>query len=558
MKTLKYISVIMVLLTVMSCRTLEEYNISPNQVPVGDAQPYDLMDELICNGALNVQQRFYDTIAELMQYTCVTSSSNEVCHRYYFAPSYVNNMWNNFAKWAANADHMIVLARDKKQPNYEAIGLTLRALWMDMLSCTFGRVPFSEAFKLRELDQNKPKFDSEADIYAQLITDLEYANTIYNTGITLPNVVKDKLYQGDVSKWRKFTNSLCMRLLMRLSNRSTEMEVIWGESVAAKLKKILDNPGEYPIFDSIYDNACVYFSGESPFQNNWGGYVESTLSGHRGAENFIDLLNGKVDPRKWIWFQPWSSSIQWMGVRSGMPGDETQAAGYPVMDFEMFLSYKLPVSFMNYDEVLFIEAEARYRTDNDDWKAISGNESQVRSAYNRAIEASCDFWRYIYNQYLGLKGRFNTNSSYNYRNFAAVEDTTITFTDGTLKGTDMTYYAVISDAAVQEFINNSVPFDMKTGLECILNQKYVANFRVGLESWNDYRRTGFPRLTIGTGTLNNGVLPRRLIYPTTTKTTNPDNYQLMLNELAATYYDGKDDMLTPVWWSEAGLSMEIR
>ena len=91
-----------------------------------------------------------------------------------------------------------------------------------------------------------------------------------------------------------------------------------------------------------------------------------------------------------------------------------------------------------------------------------------------------------------------------------------------------------------------------------MNQKYVANFRIMTEAWNDYRRTGYPKLTIGTGTQNNGVLPLRLEYPTTTKTTNPDSYADVVETLRNTYYDGADNMLTPVWWSEAGLAKEIR
>ena len=46
MKTLKYISIVLVLLTFSQCRTLEEYNVSPNQVELGLAHPADMMDEI--------------------------------------------------------------------------------------------------------------------------------------------------------------------------------------------------------------------------------------------------------------------------------------------------------------------------------------------------------------------------------------------------------------------------------------------------------------------------------------------------------------------------------
>ena len=418
MKTLKYLSVLLVILTFSQCRTLEEYNVSPNQIEVGTVQPCDMMDELICNGALNYQQRFYDTFAELMQYTCAGGSTSNVIHRYYIAPSYVANCWNNPARWAANADHMYQLAVKIEDENYQAVALTLRAFWMDQLTAIFGYVPFSEAFLLRDQNINKPKFDSPKDIYAQLIKDLDYANSLYKTSMNLSNTGKDKLYNGDTKKWQKFTNSLMLRILMRLSNRSTDMEILLGESVAQYIKKIIDNPTKYPIMTSYEDNAIVYFSGESPHQNSWGGYQQSTLSGHRGAEFFIGLMNGKNDPRKWIWFIPWSQSIAWMGVQSGMPGDDTATAGYPIMNYEIFISYKLPVSFMNYDEVCFILAEAYLRNDDDHWAAIAGGEARVTEWYNKGVRASIEFWRDLYVNYFGQNGR-NINSA--YRNFAAVE-----------------------------------------------------------------------------------------------------------------------------------------
>ena len=238
MKALKYLSVLLVLL-LCQCRTLEEFNQSPNQIEVGRVEPCDMMDEIICNGALNYQQRFYDTFAELMQYTCAGGSTANVIHRYYIAPSYVINCWNNPAKWAVNADHMYQLAVQSESENYQAVALTLRALWMDQLTATFGYVPFSEAFQLRDQNINKPKFDAPKDIYAQLIKDLDLANSLYDTSMQLSNAAKDKLFQGDTKKWQKFTNSLQLRILMRLSNRSTDMEIVLGESVAQWIKKIM-------------------------------------------------------------------------------------------------------------------------------------------------------------------------------------------------------------------------------------------------------------------------------------------------------------------------------
>ncbi|MGN0092531.1 MAG: SusD/RagB family nutrient-binding outer membrane lipoprotein, partial [Alistipes sp.] len=203
MKAIKYIITASVLLAAFSCRTLEEYNESPNQIPVGEVPPSALMDELICSGAINCQQRFYDTYAELMQYTCITSSSNEVISRYYIAPSYIENCWNNFARWSANADHMYDVAVKAEMKNYQAVALTLRAMYIDMLAPTFGPIPFTEAFQIRN-GNNKPVFDNEKTIYTQLILDLEKANELYKESSNLEDTSKDKLYYGDIKKWQKF------------------------------------------------------------------------------------------------------------------------------------------------------------------------------------------------------------------------------------------------------------------------------------------------------------------------------------------------------------------
>ncbi len=41
-----------------------------------------------------------------------------------------------------------------------------------------------------------------------MIADLERANSLYNTSAVLPKKEKDAMFQGDILKWKKFTNSL--------------------------------------------------------------------------------------------------------------------------------------------------------------------------------------------------------------------------------------------------------------------------------------------------------------------------------------------------------------
>ena len=205
---------------------------------------------------------------------------------------------------------------------------------------------------------------------------------------------------------------------------------------------------------------------------------------------------------------------------------------------------------MNYDEVCFIKAEAYYRTDDDHWSAKANNVT-AEYWYQEGIRQSCEFWRYLYCDWFGLDGYLAPSLGTAYRDFTAVEPIV-----SPTQGNELV--PVIDNAAIENYINEFAKFDIRNGIECIMREKYIANFRVMTEAYNDYRRTGYPQISIGTGTQNNGQFPTRLIYPTKSKTTNPDNYQAALDYLRATYYDGNDDMLTPVWWSLAGLAKEIR
>lgn len=497
MKLIKYGVFIALALFSAACNhKFDEYNSNPNNLPVGEITPDGMMDELICNGATGGQDKFFNLTGEFVQFS-VSNVSTNAYHRYEIPNSVTASQWSYCAKWASNANHMYQLAVKAEDTNYQAIALTLRALYMSNLTDIYGYVPFSEAFGIRE-GIFKPKFDAQKAIYTQLLEDLELANSLYKVTENLDTPSKDRMYGGDTRKWQKFTNSLHLRLLMRLTNRADEMDI------PARVRKIVESPVAYPVFQDNTDNATVYFTGETPFQNPFGGYTASQLNGRRPAEYFISYLDDTRDPRLKIFCT--ASGDGWKGKPSGMSTQETDTDGLAAFKQTLFLSYKLPYSFMKYDEVLFILAEAAQRG------YIAGD---ARAYYHDAIDQSLDFWVYVNND-------------------VVASSSTVT----------------INDATRSDFHDN-VEYDGT--LECIINQKFVALFWTGYEAWHEYRRTGFPALKIGTGTMNDGVLPTRLIYPVNTHATNSANYAEAIANMAADYVKGGDDMQTPVWWSAAAL-----
>jgi hypothetical protein len=104
-----------------------------------------------------------------------------------------------------------------------------------------------------------------------------------------------------------------------------------------------------------------------------------------------------------------------------------------------------------------------------------------------------------------------------------------------------------------EYWQTPLPADYLTGnaafnnadsspLEQILTQKWIANIINGYEGWIEYRRTGFPEFMDVQASLNDGLIPVRMPYPSEEEALNADNYQ--------TAFDATDgnSLNVRVWW----------
>lgn len=81
----------------------------------------------------------------------------------------------------------------------------------------------------------------------------------------------DRLYDGDLIKWRMFCNSLRVRYLLRASSKSSV-------NASEELTEIIENPDKYPIFTSVDEGAILYFD-KAPFQNKFNDVKAAEFSG---------------------------------------------------------------------------------------------------------------------------------------------------------------------------------------------------------------------------------------------------------------------------------------
>lgn len=499
-KTISYTIISVLCLASLSCtRGFTEYNTNHNQPEYGEITPINMMQALLLKVSDQMIYRTWQLNGELIQYTVSGTSTNSY-HRYVIPNTVTAGTWSSFAQIAANADEMERLAIKCEDDNLQAVAKTIKDLFLSNLSDCFGDIPYDEAFgNINGLGINQAKFDTQRHVYESLLEDLEAANSLYNTSENIDST-KDLLYRGDIRKWQKLTNSLHLRLLLRLSNRNDVM------GVGAKIRAIVTNPTKYPVFESNDDNATFFFDNVEPFVNYFGSSTASSIaSGRKVCKSICDLMAPAGDPRISVYFK--QNGERWEGRESGMPIDETDTSGTAIINRDNLADYASPYSIMKYDELLFIKCEAtKYG-----W--LDGGDPVAKKLYEDAITASILYWNSI-----DVK------------------------------------HTVITDRTISNFLAK-VPYD--GSLKQILDQKYVALFWCGYEAYHEYRRTGFPDLPIGTATSNDHILPTRFQYPTNTANVNIANYQAEVERMRTVYF-GEDNMKTPVWWSKKAIEFGIQ
>ncbi len=490
----------------------EEINKDPNKMLVGELQPYGMFEELFYGMARQQTNYTYAWNNELAQITANTGLASQNVHRYLIIDTNWSSFWNNYAKYGANAVHMYQLADKYDDDACRAVALTIKAYLLSNLTDLFGDIPYTEAFRNSEGIMT-PVFDSQKDVYEGLLSDLENANRLYAKKPEFAKPTMDIMYNGDMSLWRKFNNSLYLRLLMRVSGRDLDLRV------SERLRAVAENPGQYPLISSNAESAMVHNTGVDPYYNFFRPINKDkssfTTSSYHITQNFINLTllaagaDTEEDPRLAIWAQPASEAYGWKGTVAGChPTDQKVVdEGTSRLNYEILVQDNAPAYLLDYSEVEFCLAEAALKG------MIDGGEEAARTHYERAVTASCNKW--------GQLDYLPSDVVENNRNIN--QEDIDKLLSGKLAGWDQN----------------------ENKEELIGNQKYLSLFWVGFEAFHELRRTSYPRVIIGPGTaFNDYELPQRMGYPSTTIGTNGANAKAALDRQG-----GDNTMKTPVWWS---------
>lgn len=350
--------------SILSSCTGEFDSLNQNPDLMEQVNPGAMLNPVLYNMAIYNWKRYNSFTGEVMQFS--SSSSSGGYSRYYFTESAGDGVWNNYYQWLGNIQEIGIQADAYNEPNYQAVALTLRAWVMQMLTDTFGDVPCSEAGKA-EQGITRPVFDKQQDIYKALIEDLKKANGLFdkNAGLVY-NTSGELLYGADVTKWRKFCNSLLLRILLR-------------GGYTDELKNVLEAPDTYPVFTSNSDGALLAISGTFP-QEGPVTRLQDFYIARSACEFFVENLKAWDDPRLPV-FATATSTGEFIGVPSGY---ET-APVYSTSGLNVALATApMKLVLMPYAEVEFIRAEAAQRG------LISI--SEAAPAYERGVKAAIEQW----------------------------------------------------------------------------------------------------------------------------------------------------------------------
>ncbi|MCM4168432.1 hypothetical protein KCTC52924_02004 [Arenibacter antarcticus] len=251
--------------------------------------------------------------------------------------------------------------------NQQAMLEILQVFTWHVLVDTFGDIPYSEALNL---NNSTPAYDDDKAIYEDLVIRLNAAITQIEVGAGGFTAGTDYIYDGNASKWKKFGNSLKLRMALRYAD--------FDDAKATKMAKEAIESG---VFESEGDNAFMEYEASAPNTNPiWNDLVESGRADYVAANTLVNTMNKLDDPRRDDYFAQNQGEGVYIGGTYGGAGN---THGNSTIYNERFEDPTLEGVLIDYSEVEFLIAEAAARG------YISKN---AQTHYNKAITSSIIYW----------------------------------------------------------------------------------------------------------------------------------------------------------------------
>ena len=516
----------------ISCKDLTELNINPNGVDPANADLNFLLPTTETSLGQTVYGIGLGTFSGVMQQTQQTGWQGGYNN---YEWDDLSHSWGGYYSMLMNNDEYFKKAVAGGYEFHEGVARVLRAYIFGMITDLWGDAPYSQALKA-ELGPEyfKPKFDDQKDIYLGILADLDTANVLLSKGnYTNVSPKQDVIYGGNAQKWQKFANSLALRYYMRLQAKEP--------SIAEQgIKKIVNDPGKYPLIVSSSDDANISFIGSAkensnPLNTVYDLAADGSYMRVKMAVTFVDSLQKYDDPRLAIW----ANKIQ-------TPLVLVEGTGV-----DKIVNGKREVS---QDVVTKFETDNTMKVDFDpEFAGVTISHPKVQ-IFNMNNANPAQGTVNPHASHLNDRYKKTADPLVLMRLISAAEVNFIlaeAASRGWISGAENYYAAGIQQSlnawGVGSQFSNYIARAPYNGLNSILVQKWFASWSTAHESWYDWRRTGIPVLKTGPSAKRQ-ALPLRWYYHYTNEISkNPDNAATAIGKLQTTPYQSGDQSNNSAW-----------
>lgn len=443
--------------------------------------------------------------------------------RWNMTESHFNNAWRGFyAEALQDLEVLIEKAETLELKGYSGAAKLQKAYVYSLLVDMWGDVPFSEALKT-----DNPRYDSGEAIYEAVFELIDEGLADLQSFTPNPvdiNPLADVIYQGNINKWMLMGNSLKLKLHLQMRKVDAAASASAIESLIA---------GGMLISNNADDFQFSFGSGIAP-QNAHPRWINDYNAGSRAgyfANHFLLKMIGSSDRRPED-YQKLSPTVQY-GVRDPrlryyfFRQVLAQPEGSPNIPCEFnqltcnyyytgngYLGRDRGDNSVTPADVPIATKWGVYPVggifDADNAKVLTVNDGTGQGIHPMITHFMVKFMLAEAALVLGTTGNPRALLEQGMRAsvekvmaFGESRDNVPAAFKPTQEDIDMYVEAVLAkyDAA-----------DDEGKLEVIIDQAYVANFGNGIESYNAYRRTGYPLLQPVIENNEAGPFPRRLIY----------------------------------------------
>lgn len=507
MKNLKYILIAIISSTIaFSCSNFEDINTNPDK-------PTQVASEMLATQVLKDTYRFWnpnpnDFISgNLFNKHIAVLETDPNANQYYYS-FYPFGSFGAYSR-LTDLQRMVEFAEGSPaQSSYRGLAKFMKAIYGLSSTLEMGDIPYSEA-GLAEAGNVIPKYDKQADVFVQILDDLQEAESYFAEG---NNFAGDFMFDGDASKWQKLCNAMQLKVLQTISKKITGGQKTRFAAIVNTGNLMEDNSDNLKLVYSENPNAT------HPFFNGENRRITTAIS-----KLAADALKTMKDRRLFYFANPAQALIDGgmsesdFGAYEGaLTSESSQTLAtnndngqYSLLN-DRYVIYMdgEPMLRFSYAEQCFIIAEGI----EEDWVA-----GDAQEYYENGVKAMLQYYMDLSHTADHVHGMaIDLDYIENY------------FTDDAAYATGGT---------------------KEERLKQILTQRWLIDFFQGNGgNYPQFLRTGLPEYPLDPTTSlnpdNTSEYPKRWKYPESEQTTNPVNYQKAIDD----QYNGFDGINQIPWY----------